>query len=98
MQLANQRREAHVDDRDVEVDHKRCDQQRDENQGAALHDRRSPLGFLLLGAGRPIPRIASDASAVAAAKAPITSQERSNASRTACVPLGVPSTATRTAT
>ena len=37
MQLANQRRERDVDDRDVEVDHKRCQQQRDENQGAALH-------------------------------------------------------------
>ena len=37
MQLANQRREGHVDDRDVEVDHERCQQQRDENQGTALH-------------------------------------------------------------
>jgi len=40
MQLANQRREGHVDDRDVEVDHKRCQQQRDENQRAASHDWR----------------------------------------------------------
>src|SRR5437588_3527585 len=37
MQLANQRREGHVDDRDVEVDHERCQQQRDENQGTASH-------------------------------------------------------------
>src|SRR2546427_11567451 len=37
MQLANQRREGHVDDRDVEVDHERCQQQRDENQGTTLH-------------------------------------------------------------
>ena len=37
VQLANQRREGHVDDRDVEVDHERCQQQRDENQGTALH-------------------------------------------------------------
>src|SRR5262249_6382379 len=37
MQLANQRREGHVDDRDVEVDHERCKQQRDKNQGTAFH-------------------------------------------------------------
>ena len=46
MQLAHERRQRDVDDRRVEIDHKRRQQQRDQDQGLSFHESSSGVANL----------------------------------------------------